>query len=108
VHTRALVIGTGFSGLGMGIELQQRGGDLLIMEKADEVGGTWRDNDYPGCACDSSPAWRRASGAGRHAGPPSAEIGRHADVVPHPRRTCVFEPGETQLVVLRRVVGPQG
>ena len=38
--------------LGMGIELQQRGVDFLILEKADEVGGTWRDNDYPGCACD--------------------------------------------------------
>ena len=52
VHTRALVIGTGFAGLGMAIELQQRGVDFLILEKADEVGGTWRDNDYPGCACD--------------------------------------------------------
>lgn len=52
VHTRALVIGTGFSGLGMAIELQQRGVDFLILEKADEVGGTWRDNSYPGCACD--------------------------------------------------------
>lgn len=52
VHTRALVIGTGFSGLGMGIELQRRGVDFLILEKADDVGGTWRDNSYPGCACD--------------------------------------------------------
>ena len=52
VHTRALVIGTGFSGLSMAIELQQRGVDFLILEKADEVGGTWRDNSYPGCACD--------------------------------------------------------
>ncbi|MCB0941673.1 MAG: NAD(P)/FAD-dependent oxidoreductase, partial [Mycobacterium sp.] len=52
VHTRALVIGTGFSGLGMAIELQQRGVDFLILEKAGEVGGTWRDNSYPGCACD--------------------------------------------------------
>lgn len=52
VHTRALIIGTGFSGLGMGIELQQRGVDFLMLEKADEVGGTWRDNTYPGCACD--------------------------------------------------------
>ncbi|MGE5695738.1 MAG: flavin-containing monooxygenase [Candidatus Sericytochromatia bacterium] len=52
VHTRALIIGTGFSGLGMGIELQQRGVDFLILEKADDIGGTWRDNTYPGCACD--------------------------------------------------------
>ena len=52
VHTRALVIGTGFSGLGMGIALQRQGVDFLILEKADDVGGTWRDNSYPGCACD--------------------------------------------------------
>ncbi|MDT5092642.1 MAG: hypothetical protein QOH60_2005 [Mycobacterium sp.] len=52
VHTQALVIGTGFSGLGMGIELQQRGIEFLILEKADDIGGTWRDNTYPGCACD--------------------------------------------------------
>jgi cation diffusion facilitator CzcD-associated flavoprotein CzcO len=52
VQTRALIIGTGFSGLGMAIELQRRGVEFLILEKADEIGGTWRDNTYPGCACD--------------------------------------------------------
>src|SRR5258707_5618771 len=52
VHTRALIIGTGFSGLGMAIALQRQGVDFLILEKADDVGGTWRDNSYPGCACD--------------------------------------------------------
>ncbi|MBX5487371.1 MAG: NAD(P)/FAD-dependent oxidoreductase [Mycolicibacterium hassiacum] len=52
VHTRALIIGTGFSGLGMGIALQRRGVEFLILEKADDIGGTWRDNTYPGCACD--------------------------------------------------------
>jgi cation diffusion facilitator CzcD-associated flavoprotein CzcO len=52
VHTRALIIGTGFSGIGMGIALQKQGVDFLILEKADDVGGTWRDNTYPGCACD--------------------------------------------------------
>ncbi|MDG4664673.1 NAD(P)/FAD-dependent oxidoreductase [Mycobacterium sp. 236(2023)] len=52
VRTRALIIGSGFSGLGMAIELQKRGVDFLILEKAGEIGGTWRDNTYPGCACD--------------------------------------------------------
>jgi cation diffusion facilitator CzcD-associated flavoprotein CzcO len=52
VHTRALIIGTGFSGLGMAIALQRQGVDFVILEKADEIGGTWRDNSYPGCACD--------------------------------------------------------
>lgn len=52
VRTRAVIIGTGFSGLGMAIELQKRGIDFVILEKAADVGGTWRDNNYPGCACD--------------------------------------------------------
>lgn len=50
-HT--IVVGTGFSGLGMAIELRRAGReDFVILEKADDVGGTWRDNTYPGCACD--------------------------------------------------------
>lgn len=52
VHTRALIIGTGFSGLGMAIALQRQGVEFLLLEKADDIGGTWRDNTYPGCACD--------------------------------------------------------
>lgn len=52
VRTRAVIIGTGFSGLGMAIALQKQGVDFVILEKADDVGGTWRDNTYPGCACD--------------------------------------------------------
>ena len=45
------IIGTGFSGLGMAIALKKAGrDDFRIFEKADEVGGTWRDNHYPGCA----------------------------------------------------------
>lgn len=48
-----IVVGTGFSGLGMGIALKKAGiNDFTILEKANDVGGTWRDNHYPGCACD--------------------------------------------------------
>ncbi|MCH9827975.1 MAG: NAD(P)/FAD-dependent oxidoreductase [Gammaproteobacteria bacterium] len=48
-----LVIGTGFSGLCMAIKLKEDGvRNFLVLEKSDEVGGTWRDNTYPGCACD--------------------------------------------------------
>ena len=47
------IIGAGFAGLGMAIRLRQSGlHDFLVLERADEVGGTWRDNVYPGCACD--------------------------------------------------------
>ena len=50
---QVIVVGTGFSGLGMGIALKKAGiNSFAILEKADDVGGTWRDNHYPGCACD--------------------------------------------------------
>lgn len=48
-----LIVGTGFSGLGMGIKLKEAGIEsFTILERANDVGGTWRDNNYPGCACD--------------------------------------------------------
>ncbi len=48
-----LVLGAGFGGLCMGIKLLEAGiQDFLILEKEPEVGGTWRDNTYPGAACD--------------------------------------------------------
>jgi len=47
------IVGTGFSGLGMAIQLKRAGIDsFLLLEKAGEVGGTWRENTYPGAACD--------------------------------------------------------
>lgn len=52
ITTRVLIVGSGFSGMGMGIALKKQAVDFLILEKADEIGGTWRDNTYPGCACD--------------------------------------------------------
>src|ERR1700733_8663772 len=48
-----LIVGAGFAGLGMAIRLKQAGIDAFrILEAADGVGGTWRVNQYPGCACD--------------------------------------------------------
>ncbi len=50
---RVLVIGAGFGGLGVAAELLRRGHtDVTVLEKADDVGGVWRENDYPGAACD--------------------------------------------------------
>jgi cation diffusion facilitator CzcD-associated flavoprotein CzcO len=47
------IIGTGFGGLGIGIRLKTSGIDsFVIFEKADDVAGVWRENSYPGCACD--------------------------------------------------------
>ncbi|WP_433608738.1 flavin-containing monooxygenase [Dactylosporangium sp. CA-139114] len=53
MHTRIAIIGAGFGGLGAAIRLKQRGRtDFVVFERADELGGTWRENSYPGCACD--------------------------------------------------------
>jgi cation diffusion facilitator CzcD-associated flavoprotein CzcO len=47
------IIGSGFAGLGMAIQLKKAGfDDFVVLEKDAELGGTWRDNRYPGCACD--------------------------------------------------------
>src|SRR5215510_4184004 len=48
-----LIVGAGFSGLGMAIKLREAGMEsFLVMEKSDDIGGTWWANRYPGCACD--------------------------------------------------------
>ncbi|MBN8906849.1 MAG: NAD(P)/FAD-dependent oxidoreductase, partial [Rhodospirillales bacterium] len=47
------IIGAGFGGIGMAIRLRQAGiDDFVLLEQASDIGGTWRDNHYPGCACD--------------------------------------------------------
>ncbi len=101
MHNQHIVIvGSGFGGLGMGIRLKQAGiHDFTILEQGDEVGGTWRDNHYPGAACDieshlysfsfePNPSWSRDY-------PPQKEILRYlihcADkyqVRPHIRFRC--------------------
>jgi cation diffusion facilitator CzcD-associated flavoprotein CzcO len=94
---RAVIVGSGFSGLGMAIRLKQAGiDDFVVLEKASDLGGTWRDNRYPGCACDipshlysfsfaPSPCWTRKY-------PPADEIWAYMrrcaeqyGVVPHIR-----------------------
>ena len=50
---RVIVIGGGFAGLGAAIKLKQAGiHDFILLEKANELGGVWRENTYPGCGCD--------------------------------------------------------
>ena len=75
-HTRIAIVGAGFSGLTMARRLLLDGErDLVVLEQAEEVGGTWRDNTYPGCACDvpshlyslsfaPNPSWSRAFSPG--------------------------------------------
>ena len=70
-HVRIAIVGAGFAGLGMAIRLKQMGfDDFVVLERAGDVGGTWRDNVYPGAASDvpsnlysysfvPDPAWPR-------------------------------------------------
>ncbi|GAA0953812.1 NAD(P)/FAD-dependent oxidoreductase [Kribbella koreensis] len=67
-----LIVGAGASGIGAAIRLRQAGiTSFAVLEKATALGGTWRDNTYPGCACDvpsalysysfaPNPSWTRA------------------------------------------------
>ncbi len=83
-----LIIGAGFGGLAMAQQLDAAGiRDYLIVEKADDVGGTWRDNSYPGAACDvpshlyslsfaPNPWWSRLF-------PRQGEIRAYLEVVAH-------------------------
>ena len=80
----ALIVGAGFTGLGTAIRLAQTGvQDFCILERGDRVGGTWRDNTYPGAACDipsllysfsfvKNQSWSRAYS-------PGGEICRHIE-----------------------------
>jgi cation diffusion facilitator CzcD-associated flavoprotein CzcO len=52
-HHRIVIIGAGFAGIGAAIKLMQAGfEDFVVLERADDVGGTWQANTYPGCQCD--------------------------------------------------------
>ncbi|MFC8423867.1 flavin-containing monooxygenase [Streptomyces sp. NPDC057236] len=77
-HVRVAVVGSGFGGLGAAVRLRREGiTDFVVLERAGSVGGTWRDNSYPGCACDvpshlysfsfaPNPDWPRSFSGQRH------------------------------------------
>jgi cation diffusion facilitator CzcD-associated flavoprotein CzcO len=79
-----IIVGAGFTGIGAAIKLAEAGvEDFVILERADRVGGTWRDNTYPGAACDvpsllysfsfvQNSSWSRAYS-------PAGEICRHIE-----------------------------
>lgn len=52
-NARICIVGAGFSGIGMAVKLRKAGvRDFVVLERAADLGGTWRDNTYPGCKCD--------------------------------------------------------
>ncbi|MCX4095659.1 flavin-containing monooxygenase [Nocardia sp. alder85J] len=81
-----IIVGAGFSGIGMGVRLTQRDmRSFVILERAEDLGGSWRDNIYPGVACDvpsplysysfrTNPEWTRLYS-------PGAEIHRYIQQV---------------------------
>jgi cation diffusion facilitator CzcD-associated flavoprotein CzcO len=102
-RVRMVILGTGFSGLGMAIQLKQHGyDDFVVIERAADIGGTWRDNTYPGCACDIpshlysfsfalNPHWSRMY-------PPRQEIqsylrhcARRFGLLPHIQWNCTLQ-----------------
>ncbi len=97
-EVRAVVIGTGFAGIAMAVELRRLGiTDFVVLERADDVGGTWRDNTYPGAACDvpshlysfsfaPNPDWTRSFS-------PQGEIHAYLRLVAHEHGVydhCIF------------------
>ena len=85
------IVGTGFSGLAVGHYLKQAGIEsFVLLEKAAEVGGTWRENTYPGAACDVMSHLYSFSFA------------------PNPRWSRVYSPQPEILAYLKRVAANEG
>lgn len=87
----AVVVGAGFAGIAQALALREAGVEsFVILEKADRIGGTWRDNTYPGIACDV----------------PSHLYGLESHPWPHWSR--VFAPGHEIQSYLERIVSDEG
>lgn len=96
-HIHTIILGTGFSGLGMAIRLKQQGFEnFVILEQASDIGGTWRDNTYPGCACDIpshlysfsfalNPDWSRSYSPQREIWDYLRRCAKHYGIMPHIR-----------------------
>lgn len=98
-----LIVGAGFSGLCLGARLARTGNrNFAILEKGDSVGGTWRDNRYPGCACDipsllyslsfgPQPDWSRYYPTQAELHAYLKDFARHFDLLPHLHFNTTFE-----------------
>jgi cation diffusion facilitator CzcD-associated flavoprotein CzcO len=102
-HVRVLVVGAGFAGLAMAVRLKQAGiDDFVVLERGDDIGGTWRDNTYPGAACDvpshlysfsfaPNPRWTRAFSPQWEILEYLRDVARRYGIVPHLRLGCGAE-----------------
>jgi cation diffusion facilitator CzcD-associated flavoprotein CzcO len=98
-----LIVGAGFAGIGMGIQLTRLGREsFVIVEQAHDVGGTWRDNRYPGVSCDipshlysfsfrPNPAWSRVFAEGREIHDYLRACVREEGLDEHLRLNCALE-----------------
>ncbi|MDR6637057.1 NAD(P)/FAD-dependent oxidoreductase [Paenarthrobacter nitroguajacolicus] len=84
------VVGAGFAGLAAAMELRDAGHEVALFERSDRVGGTWRDNTYPGVACDVP---SHLYGFARH---------------PEPGWSATFAPGAEIQAYLERVAAREG
>jgi cation diffusion facilitator CzcD-associated flavoprotein CzcO len=90
-HSGVAIIGAGFSGLALAVELKRSGReDFVVLERANDVAGTWRDNTYPGCACDV-PSHLYSFG-----------------FAPNPEWSSTFSPQPEIYAYIRRVAEEQG
>ncbi|GAB3614163.1 flavin-containing monooxygenase [Humibacter ginsengisoli] len=102
VEVDVAIVGAGFAGLGLGIRLKRRAAEsganesFVILERADDVGGTWRDNVYPGVACDipshlysysfrTKPDWSHVYPSGAELQEYLRECAREEGLLPHLR-----------------------
>jgi cation diffusion facilitator CzcD-associated flavoprotein CzcO len=83
---RVVIVGAGFGGLGMAIALKQAGiEDFLVLDRADDLGGIWRDNTYPGLTCDiPSNLYSFSAWPGRW----SRRFPARAEILAYLRRLC--------------------
>lgn len=104
-HVTVFVIGAGFAGLGMAIKLAERGEpDFVVLERGNDVGGTWRDNTYPGAACDvpsqlysfsfaPNPAWSRSFSPQQEIQDYLRDVAQRSGVLDRFRFGVTFEAG---------------
>jgi cation diffusion facilitator CzcD-associated flavoprotein CzcO len=120
-ETGVAIVGAGFSGIAMGVKLRRAGReDYVVLEKGRDVGGTWRDNDYPGCACDvpshvysfsfaPNPSWSSTFSPQSEIHDYLRDVARREDVVPRTRFGCEVEEARWDDAAQRWVIRtPEG